>query len=438
VLRKWSGSLATGDPFEMVSRLRDKNGEFRPFLTRAVPARDAAGGITRWFGTSTDISGEFEIRREIEESQTRLQKALYASQRLAAIVESSDDAVIGKDLNGIVTSWNPCAERMFGFTTDEMIGQSIRKIIPPEVFADEDRIMSAVARGERTEHFETVRKRKDGEVIEVSLTLSPVFDEGGRIAGVASISRDISQQKKVEKALHTTERLATVGRMAATIAHEINNPLEAVTNLVYLAQNCMTDEDGKKFLQQAQQELSRVALLTKQTLGFYRETKGARELALGELVIPLVSVFSTRARNKQISIETQIKQDPTIVGIPGELRQLFANLLNNSIDAVPNAGRIAIRVTRAQERSGAMRQGVRLTVSDNGPGIDQELRKKLFEPFFTTKREVGTGLGLWVSSNIVRKHEGMIKVRSSTEPGKSWTVFSVFLPLLSTSLEANG
>jgi signal transduction histidine kinase len=149
-------------------------------------------------------------------------------------------------------------------------------------------------------------------------------------------------------------------------------------------------------------------------------------------------VFSTRARNKQISIETQIKQDPTIVGIPGELRQLFANLLNNSIDAVPNAGRIAIRVTRAQERSGAMRQGVRLTVSDNGPGIDQELRKKLFEPFFTTKREVGTGLGLWVSSNIVRKHEGMIKVRSSTEPGKSWTVFSVFLPLLSTSLEANG
>jgi signal transduction histidine kinase len=112
--------------------------------------------------------------------------------------------------------------------------------------------------------------------------------------------------------------------------------------------------------------------------------------------------------------------------------------LNNSIDAVPNAGRIAILVTRAQERSGAMRQGVRLTVSDNGPGIDQELRKKLFEPFFTTKREVGTGLGLWVSSNIVRKHEGMIKVRSSAEPGKSWTVFSVFLPLLSGSFEANG
>jgi len=428
VLTKWNASLASGDPFEMVSRLKDKSGEYRPFLTRAVPLRDPVGAITRWFGTSTDISGEFEIRREIQNSQAKLQEALDASQRLAAIVESSDDAIIGKNLNGIVTSWNPCAERMFGYTAEEMIGQSVRKIIPQDVFADEDRIMSAVARGERTEHFETVRKRKDGENIEVSLTLSPVCDEGGNIVGVASISRDVSQQKKVEKALHTTERLATVGRMAATIAHEINNPLEAVTNLVYLAQSYMTDEAGKGFLQHAQQELARVALLTKQTLGFYRETKGARQLTLGELVTPLVSVFSARARNKQISIETQIKQDPSIFGIAGEIRQLFANLLNNSIDAVPHKGRIVIRIQQAQERGGMMRHGARLTVCDNGPGISTETRKKLFEPFFTTKREVGTGLGLWVSSNIVRKHEGTIKVRSSTEPGESWTVFSVFFP----------
>ena len=428
VLTKWNASLASGDPFEMVSRLKDKSGEYRPFLTRAVPLRDPVGAITRWFGTSTDISGEFEIRREIQNSQAKLQEALDASQRLAAIVESSDDAIIGKNLNGIVTSWNPCAERMFGYTAEEMIGQSVRKIIPQDVFADEDRIMSAVARGERTEHFETVRKRKDGENIEVSLTLSPVCDEIGNIVGVASISRDVSQQKKVEKALHTTERLATVGRMAATIAHEINNPLEAVTNLVYLAQSYMTDEAGKGFLQHAQQELARVALLTKQTLGFYRETKGARQLTLGELVTPLVSVFSARARNKQISIETQIKQDPSIFGIAGEIRQLFANLLNNSIDAVPNKGRIVIRIQQAQERGGIMRHGARLTVCDNGPGISTETRKKLFEPFFTTKREVGTGLGLWVSSNIVRKHEGTIKVRSSTEPGESWTVFSVFFP----------
>ncbi len=429
VLARWKRSLGSGEPFEMVFPLRGKDGQYKPFLTRAVPVRDAGGEITHWFGTNTDISGEFEIRQQIELSQVKLQTALDASQRLAAIVESSDDAIIGKDLDGIVTSWNPCAERVFGYKAEEMIGQSIRKVIPPEVLPDEDRIMSAIARGERTEHFETVRLTKNGDRAEVSLTLSPVFDDRGAIVGVASISRDISQQKKVEKALHTSERLATVGRLAATIAHEINNPLEAVTNLVYLAQGCMANQEGKIFLEQAQQELARMALLTKQTLGFYRENKGARLLTLGELITPLVSVFSARARNKQISIETDIRENPTLMGIPGEIRQLFANLLNNSIDAVSDRGHILIRLSAGNEYRDRKRAGVRLTVCDNGPGIAPEVRKKLFEPFFTTKRDVGTGLGLWVSSNILRKHDGSIRLRSSVVPGKSWTAFSVFFPL---------
>ena len=435
VVARWTSSLQSGEPFEMVFPLRGKDGEYKPFLTRAVPMRDAGGLITRWFGTNTDISGEFEIRQEIEESQAKLQTSLEASRRLAAIVESSDDAIIGKDLNGIVTSWNPCAERVFGYTADEMIGKSIRTIIPTELFPDEDRIMSAVARGERTEHFETIRLRKNGERLEVSLTLSPVFDELGKILGVASISRDISQQKRVEKALHTSERLATVGRLAATIAHEINNPLEAVTNLVFLAQGSMSNAEGKMFLEQAQQELARMAMLTKQTLGFYRENKGARALTLAELITPLVSVFSARARNKQISIETEIRENPTLVAIPGEIRQLFANLLNNSIDAVSERGRILIRLSAAHQHREEKKAGVRLTVCDNGPGIAPEVRKKLFEPFFTTKRDVGTGLGLWVSLNILHKHNGSIRLRSSIKPGRSWTAFSIFLPANPESIE---
>jgi len=196
----------------------------------------------------------------------------------------------------------------------------------------------------------------------------------------------------------------------------------------------MQDPDGKMFLEQAQQELARMALLTKQTLGFYRENRGARPLTLGELVTPLVAVFSARARNKQVSIDTDIRENPTMVGFPGELRQLFANLLNNSIDAVRDHGRILIRVSAARECSGEMRQGVRLTVCDNGPGISSDVRKKLFEPFFTTKRDVGTGLGLWVTSTILQKHEGTIRVRSSVKSGKSWTVFSVFFPLRSEAV----
>ncbi len=411
---------------------------------RYLHSRGRRMEASKFFGVVSDITNrkrrEFEVGQQIEEVQLNLQTALDASQRLAAIVESSDDAIISKDLNGVVTSWNPCAERMFGYQAEEMIGKSIRTIIPAELFSDEDRIMSAVSRGERTEHFETVRLAKGGDRIEVSLTLSPVFNESGTIVGVASIARDISQQKKVEKALHTSERLATVGKLAATIAHEINNPLEAVTNLVFLAQGCMGDREGKVFLEQAQQELARMALLTKQTLGFYRENKGARPLTLEELITPLVSVFSARARNKQISIETDIRENPTLVGIPGEIRQLFANLLNNSIDAVSDHGHILIRLSATHQykgHKGHKRAGVRLTVCDNGPGIAPEVRKKLFEPFFTTKRDVGTGLGLWVSSNILRKHDGSIRLRSSVAPGKSWTVFSVFFPIESALTATN-
>ena len=386
-------------------------------------ADDARAQAPFWLSSETD--GRFSGRRQTKEGQAR--KVHDAAQRLAAIVESSNDAIIGKDLNGIVTSWNPAAEQMFGYRAEEMFGESIRRIIPPEVLPDEERLMSAVARGERTEHYETLRRKRDGECIEVSLTLSPVFYRS-EIVGVASIARDISQQKKVEQALNTSEKLAAVGRLAATIAHEINNPLEAITNLVFLAQGHTKDGDGELFLKQAQQELERVALLTKQTLGFYRESKGARELTLEEIVLPLVAAFSARSRLKQVSVETEFRQNPTIVGVPGEMRQLFANLLNNSIDAVKNGGRIRIRVSATRERSGRRRSGVRLTISDNGPGIAPELRKKLFDPFFTTKREVGTGLGLWITSNILCKHEGNIRMRSSVVPQKTWTAFSVFLP----------
>jgi PAS domain S-box-containing protein len=383
--------------------------------------RDRRGAVAVWFGRSA-------VAAEPHTGASQRPPQKDALQRLAAIVESSDDAIIGKNLNGIVTSWNPCAERMFGYKAKEMIGSSIKRIIPDDALADEDRAMSAVARGKRTERVETTRRRKDGVCIQVLLTLSPVFDDSGDIVGVASMARDISLQKRVEEALQSSEKLASAGRLAATIAHEINNPLEAVTNLVFLAQNCMQDRDGRVFLEQAQQELARMALLTKQTLGFYRENKGARELTLGEVVKPLISVFSTRARNKRIKIETEIRQDPTVMGIPGEVRQLFANLLNNSIDAVGDGGLIRVRVSTANERSGQKRPGVRLTIWDNGSGIAPEMRQKLFEPYFTTKRDTGTGLGLWVCATILHKHEGNISVRSSTKPGKSWTAFSVFLP----------
>jgi len=362
-------------------------------------------------------------------AMSRIRKEQFiASQRLVAIVESADDAIISKDLNGIVTSWNHAAEQIFGYRPEEMIGRSITAIIPPELQADEPRILETIARGERITHFQTIRVAKNGERIDVSLTISPLRDEGGRIVGAAKIVRDITQHRKTERALHMSERLASVGRLAATIAHEINNPLEAVTNLVYLAKTEAVSKNVRDFLVAAEEELARISHLTKQSLGFYRGTTEAATITIGPMLDQLISVFAARIRNKAIDMRTEIKGDPQIYAVADEIRQVITNLLSNSIDAVTGGGEIHVRISGSNEWNGKRRPGVRLTVADSGSGIPQAVRSELFEPFFTTKKEVGTGLGLWLSKGIVEKHHGSIRVKSSTAPGRSWTVFSVFLP----------
>jgi PAS domain S-box-containing protein len=385
----------------------------RHMETHAAPLRNADGPIVH-LGVTRDISE----RKQVQD----------ALQRLSAIVSSSDDAIMSEDLNGTVTSWNSAAEKLFGYTAEEMIGQPFTKIMPPELWSDVTIILQTIARGETIAHFETVRMTKSGERIEVSLTISPMKDASGRVVGEAVISRDITERKKAERALHTAEKLASVGRLAATVAHEINNPLEALTNLIYLARNSSSKDEIQTLLASAEEELDRVSHLAKQTLGFYRETKGTCMIQVGSMVTALLSVFSSRMRNKRIEIHSEIDVDPEIWAVPGEIRQLLANLISNSIDAVPVGGKIRIRVSAAKEWNGNQRTGARLTVADNGSGILEEIQSQIFEPFVTTKKEVGTGLGLWVCKSIVEKHHGTIRMRSSTIDGKSWTAFSVFLP----------
>src|SRR5689334_11521846 len=362
-------------------------------------------------------------------AMSRIQKEqIIASQRFAAIVESADDAIISKDLNGIVTSWNRAAEQMFGYRAEEMIGRSITAIIPPDLQSDEPRILETIARGERINHFETVRVSKSGKRIDVSLTVSPVKNENGKIVGAAKIARDITQDKKTRRALRISERLASVGRLAATIAHEINNPLEAATNLVYLSKCRAISQGQRDFLAATEEELARISHLTKQTLGFYRETKGAEPIRISLILDQIISVFAARTRNKSVDIRREIRGDPEVYAVADEIRQLITNLLSNSIDAVTRGGQILLRVSPATEWNRNGRSGVRFTVADSGSGIPKAVRSELFEPFFTTKKEVGTGLGLWLCKGIVERHHGSIRVKSRSEPGNGWTVFSVFLP----------
>jgi PAS domain S-box-containing protein len=403
----------TGAPVQAEWRAIWPDGSIHWILGRWQVFRDKSGEPTRMTGINIDITA----RKLAEQAQ----------RRMAAIVESSDDAIIGKDLNGIVTSWNPGAEKMFGFSANEMIGRPITAIVPSELQEDEQRILETIGRGEPVKHYETVGLTKIGERIDVSLTISPVRDEAGRVIGAAKTARDITQQKKTEQDLRTSQRLASVGRLAATVAHEINNPLEAVTNLVYLAKGCAARNDVREYLNAVEEELNRISHITKQTLGFYRETIAPCAVRVGEMLNPLISVFGKRVRNKGIEIRPEIRQDPEIYAVAGEIRQLIANLLSNSIDAVDSGGLIRIRID-ANRLNGQHPPGTRITIADSGRGIPVSARSKLFEPFFTTKKDVGTGLGLWVCTNIVQRHHGSIRVKSSTKPGRSWTVFSVFLP----------
>jgi signal transduction histidine kinase len=318
-----------------------------------------------------------------------------------------------------------------------MVGRPITTIIPPELRDDETRILAAIARGERIQHFETVRVKKNGGIIDVSLTVSPVKDEAGRIIGAAKVARDITEQKTAQKTLMMTERLAAVGRHAATVAHEINNPLEAITNLVYLAKMASPPGEVLRFLTTAEEQLIAVSHLARQTLGFYRETSGTRPVELHQIINSLFTIFSARAHNKGIELEQEINSNLNLYAIPGEMRQVLANLVSNSVDAVPGPGRIRIRVSPSKHWVDGTEAGIRITVADTGKGIAPSVRPRVFEPFFTTKRDVGTGLGLWVCKSIVDKNHGTIQIRSSVDPRNSWTVVSVFLPMNATGEPAS-
>ncbi len=370
------------------------------------PLWDLAERVDGILVHAIEVTDRVNIRKHKQEAED-------ARRRLATIVESSDDAIISSDLHGIVTSWNHAAEAIFGYSAREMIGESAITIVPSELHRDEHRILQTTARGERISHYETVRLTKSGERLFVSLTISPLQDETGRVIGAARIIRNVTHQKTAERALQQSEGLAAVGRLASTMAHEINNPLESVTNLVYLAKTITAQEDVQDYLRMADEELDRIASVTRQTLGFFRETKRATRFKLGDLLDTAVSIAS-RTRNKGVQIRPEVRQDPEICAVQSEILQLMANLLSNGIDAVDANGQVRVRLSAGKDWCRGKNFGVRLVVADSGCGIPANVRLNLFEPFFTTKKDVGTGIGLWVCKKIVDKHCGSIRVKSST------------------------
>jgi PAS domain S-box-containing protein len=402
-------------PFQMEYRLQRADGEYRWLLDHGVPRYSDTGLFLGFIGSCVDITDVTEIKQAWD-TQQNISKRLG---ELAAIVESSDEVIISKSLDGMVTSWNAAASRVFGYTAEEMIGRSILKLIP-----EEKTFIEKLKSGQRIEQFETRRITKSGQTLEVSLSLSPVRDAQGTIIVASKILRDVSMAKRLEQSVMQAEKLAATGRMAATIAHEINNPLEAVTNLLYLIRPTISEDEGCGYLATAESELQRVSHIAKQTLGYHREYASATPVSLNDIVQHAVTIYEPRCQASGIKLLHSLTSTQKVLIRRGEILQVISNLLANSIYALSTGGNIWVDIRDSETEP----QGVALSVSDNGEGIGPEALPRVFDAFFTTRATIGTGIGLFVAKQLIEGHGGRISIESRKDLREHGTNVHVFLP----------
>ncbi len=403
-------TLEKGEPFHFEGLICRPDKSLRRIEVHGNLQPPTDGSSGKILGTVQDVTKARESTKHLGE--------------LAAIVASSDDVILSKDLNGIITSWNDAARRVFGYRADEMIGSSILKLIPEHLHSDEQTIIENIRAGRRVEHFETVRRAKNGKLIDVSLSVSPVKDANGKVIGASKILRDVSNRKRLEQSLLQAEKIAATGRMAATIAHEINNPLEAVMNLLFLLRSKITDEEGSNYLATAESELGRVSHIAKQTLGYHREHASASLASLEEIAEHALTIYEPRCTAVEITIEKSLSPSRKVVLRRGEMMQVISNLIANAIYAMPTGGTLSVSVCDTERPA----DGVVLTIADNGVGIPADDLPKVFDAFFTTRATVGTGIGLFVAKQFVEGHGGRIFMESHVEPENRGTVVRVFLP----------
>ena len=416
--RAMEGTLEKGEPFRFEGLIYRPDGTTRCIEVTGDLQPETDGLRGRIVGTIRDVTELRQTDEELRESAKRLGE-------LAAIVASSEDVILSKDLNGTILSWNDAATRVFGYSAEEMIGASILKLIPEHLHSDEKTIIANIRAGRRVEHFETVRLAKDGRLIDVSLTVSPIKDEDGRVIGASKILRDVSSRRRMEQSLLQAEKIAATGRMAATIAHEINNPLEAVMNLLYLLRDKITDDVGRGFLATAEDELVRVSHIAKQTLGYYREHAAASMASVSDIAEHAVTIYEPRCTAAGITVVRVIRPSTPIVLRRGEMMQVISNLIANAIYAIPTGGTLTVSVCDTSSAG----DGIVLTVEDDGVGIAAKDLPRVFDAFFTTRTTVGTGIGLFVAKQFVEGHGGRISIESDTGSERHGTIVRVLMPL---------
>ena len=384
----------------------------------------------RWQAFVRDITD----RKRLEQERSRLIRELQQQrERLADLFQQAPAffAVL-RGPEYIFEMINPLYQELIG--QRPVIGKSIREALPEAegqgfiALLDEVYLSGKPFVGRRTPIHLARTASQPLEERFLDFVYQPRRESDGTISGIIVLGVDVTESKRAELALMQTEKLAAVGRLASSIAHEINNPLESVTNLLYLARETSWNPETREYLEIADRELRRVSVIANQTLRFHKQSSRPQLITSDDLIGSAISIYQGRLVNSNVEVEKRIRTTSHVLCFEGEIRQVLSNLISNAIDAMhPHGGRLLMR-SREGTNWKTGHKGLILTVADTGSGMSPATTAKIFEPFFTTKEIGGTGLGLWVSHEIVERHGGTLAVRSSQHIGHSGTIFTLFLP----------
>jgi PAS domain S-box-containing protein len=371
------------------------------------------------------------FRRALEQQHHRAEELFRSEQNLRTTLASIGDGVIACDAAGTIQTMNPVAQEMTGWLQSEAISRPLEEVFHIVDDTTRQRVESPMEKVKRLNRIvgqgnHAVLIRKDGTELTIDDSGAPMRNGEGELTGVVLVFRDITMERRTRAALLANEKLAVAGRLAATIAHEIHNPLDSVANLLFLLESGSTPEESTQFLHMAQSELARVTQISRAMLSLYRESKAPVPVNLKDMLDGLLLLMERRFHDLGVTARAEMPSEIAVDGFPAELRQVFTNLITNAAEAAGKGGTVTVRVLPRAASPGTA-AGATIEIIDNGPGIHPAVRNRLFEPFFTTKGERGTGLGLWVSQGIIRKHGGTLELQSGISGPHRGTTASVFL-----------
>jgi PAS domain S-box-containing protein len=435
-MRSYLAQIVTISEQRSAERSSEFRRQTRHVLTALVVLAGIIGLVIGLFTRDRLQSVSAAFSHSLDLQRSRAEELFQSEQHLRTTLASIGDGVITCDANGKVELMNPVAQELTGWLESQARGRPIAEVFHIVSEATRQLVENPVAKVQRLNRVvgianHTVLIRKDGSEIAIDDSGAPIRNEAGDLTGVVMVFRDITMERRTRAALLANEKLAVAGRLAATIAHEIHNPLDSVANLLYLLQNDPADGEARHFLDIAQSELARVTQISRAMLSLYRESKAPVPVDLKDMLNDLLLLMEGRFNSLGVTVTSNLTPDILVEGFPAELRQVFTNLITNAAEAASPGGAVLVRIVPQRaglNPSGQMlEEGAIVEIIDNGPGVAPEVQDHLFQPFFTTKGERGTGLGLWVSQGIIRKHAGSIHIFSNTEGVNRGTTASVFL-----------